>query len=202
MPRISKNPDERREEIVSCAQKLFIEKGFAETKISDIVKTVGVSQGVFYYYFASKEDIINEIVNAYIKKLVNTTASIVSNGSLNSIQRLENMSTLQLQINMLENNRIHSIKGVDIHERIMKRLILDYVPLMHNAFDGGSKVENLYMIEIFVAAANVLFDPGIFFWSKADRNNRINFLVGFLERSLGVKEGSLSFYKKLMGLIN
>ena len=54
-------------------------------------------------------------------------------------------------------------------------------------------------MEIFVVAGNVLPDPGIFQWTKEERNERINFLIHFMENSLNVPEGSFSFYKSLMG---
>ena len=199
MTRITKNPEERKNEIIKAAQKLFIEKGFMKTKVNAIVKSIGVSQGVFYYYFSSKDEIIDEIVDKYIKQIINNTADIIESSKLNSIEKLNRMSDIQLKINMLENNNIHAIKGVDIHERILKRLILDYVPLMQKAFSKEKNKNVLFLLEIFVAAGNVLFDPGIFQWKKQEKNERIIFLIEFMEKSLNVPSGTLSFYKGLMG---
>jgi len=201
MTRISKNPEERKDEIIKTAQKLFIEKGFAETRVSEIVKSINVSQGVFYYYFSSKDEIIDEIIDRYIKQLISSTVEIFQNNQLSALEKLVRMSDRQLHINMIENNNIHRIKGVDIHERILKRLILDYVPLMKRAFTENGDREILFLMEIFVAAGNVLFDPGIFQWEKEERNERISFLIKFMERSLNLTDGSLSFYKRLMGYI-
>ena len=49
--------DERREQILSAALKAFATKGFAATKISDIVARAGMSHGLVYHYFKSKEEI-------------------------------------------------------------------------------------------------------------------------------------------------
>jgi AcrR family transcriptional regulator len=201
MTRVTKNPEERKNEIVEAAQKLFIEKGFMKTKVNAIVKSIGVSQGVFYYYFSSKDEIIDEIVDRYINQIINNTADIIESSKFNSIEKLSRMSDIQLKINMLENNNIHAIKGVDIHERILKRLILDYVPLMQEAFSKEQHKQTLFLLEIFVAAGNVLFDPGIFQWSKNEKNERITFLIDFMEKSLNVPSGAFSFYKGLMGFI-
>ncbi|MBN2509452.1 MAG: TetR/AcrR family transcriptional regulator, partial [Spirochaetales bacterium] len=152
MIRVSKAPYERKEEIISAAQMLFIEKGFVQTKVSDIVKAVCVSQGVFYYYFDSKEEIIDAIVDRYIRQLIESTADIVGNTNIDVTEKLKFMSERQLTVNRLENNNIHSIKGVDIHERILRRLVLDYVPIMHKAFDGEVDTETLYKLEIFLSA--------------------------------------------------
>ena len=49
--------DERREQILSAALKAFATKGFAATKISDIVVRAEMSHGLVYHYFKSKEEI-------------------------------------------------------------------------------------------------------------------------------------------------
>jgi AcrR family transcriptional regulator len=54
--------DERREQILSAALKVFGKKGFAATKISDIVAGAGMSHGLVYHYFRSKEEIFYELL--------------------------------------------------------------------------------------------------------------------------------------------
>lgn len=66
MKRVSKAPAERRAELVTAARRLFDERGIQKTRVSDIVGEVGVAQGVFYYYFSSKDEMVAEVV-----KLVN-----------------------------------------------------------------------------------------------------------------------------------
>jgi AcrR family transcriptional regulator len=199
MARISKPPEERKEEILITAQKLFLEKSFAGTKISDIAKTIGVSQGIFYYYFTSKEAVIDEIVRRYIDKHIAAVRPILTEGNLNPVQKLEKMAAKQFSINRKDNNNIHAIKGVDMHDKILKGLIQEYVPLMVQAFGKTEDYKAVYLMEIFVASANILFDPGIFRWKKKEMNSRILSLISFMEHSLEVPEGSLSFYKNLMG---
>lgn len=50
--------DTRREEIISAARDLFSRKGFHGTSIPDIARAAGISTGLIYYVFASKEDIL------------------------------------------------------------------------------------------------------------------------------------------------
>ena len=58
--------DERREQILSAALKVFASRGFAATRISDIVGAGGVSHGLLYHYFKSKEEIFYELVTRAI----------------------------------------------------------------------------------------------------------------------------------------
>lgn len=55
MARITKLPEERRKEIIDTAIKLFYEKSYEKTTISDIAKEINVAQGLCYRYFPSKE---------------------------------------------------------------------------------------------------------------------------------------------------
>jgi len=54
--------DERREQILSAALRLFAKRGFAATKIGDIVGQAGISHGLAYHYFHSKEEIFYELL--------------------------------------------------------------------------------------------------------------------------------------------
>lgn len=50
---------ERTRAIQDSALKLFDEKGFVNTTISDIAKEAGMSNGLIYHYFENKESILN-----------------------------------------------------------------------------------------------------------------------------------------------
>ena len=54
--------DDRRELLLHHALRLFVSKGLSATRIKDIAEAAGVSQGLAYHYFASKEDIFVELI--------------------------------------------------------------------------------------------------------------------------------------------
>ena len=60
--RVTKDPEERKQELIDAAERLFMERGYEATAVSDIVQEVGVAQGTFYYYFPSKEEILEAII--------------------------------------------------------------------------------------------------------------------------------------------
>lgn len=62
-----KSNDDRRDEFVDAAEKLFKENGIVDTTISSIVKEMDVAKGLFYYYFKSKDDVIDAISDRYNK---------------------------------------------------------------------------------------------------------------------------------------
>lgn len=59
--RISKHPDVRREEILATAFELFMGVGYQKTSVQMITEQVGVAKGLFYHYFDSKAELLNEV---------------------------------------------------------------------------------------------------------------------------------------------
>ncbi len=57
MPR-TKPADERRADLLGAGEALFVAKGVAATSLEDITNGAGVSKGLFYLYFRSKEDLV------------------------------------------------------------------------------------------------------------------------------------------------
>ena len=49
---------------MTCGARLFAERGYHPTSVADIVETLGVGKGVFYWYFASKEELLTELLKA------------------------------------------------------------------------------------------------------------------------------------------
>lgn len=66
--RISKDPEVRKQEIIDTAMKLFAEKGYEFTSISDIAKEMNVVSGLCYRYFKSKEDLYKTAIEIYAKE--------------------------------------------------------------------------------------------------------------------------------------
>lgn len=54
--------EKRRNEILLAGLKLFVRKGYSATKISDIANMVGMSTGLMFHYFESKEKLYEELI--------------------------------------------------------------------------------------------------------------------------------------------
>lgn len=67
--------ESRREQILSCAAKVFAKKGYHETSISDICQKSDVARGTVYLYFKNKRDIFDTLIK-------NFTTSMIQNISM------------------------------------------------------------------------------------------------------------------------
>lgn len=63
--------DERRNQILLAALKSFTKNGFSATKMSDIANDTGISYGLVYHYFKSKDEIYTELIEHAIDSLGN-----------------------------------------------------------------------------------------------------------------------------------
>jgi AcrR family transcriptional regulator len=87
MARTVKAPDVRRSELITTAQELFYTKGYESTSITDIVKSVGVAKGTFYYYFDSKQAILETLVDELVTQVVAILQEIVADETLTAIPK-------------------------------------------------------------------------------------------------------------------
>lgn len=61
-PRWERRKDARPQELLAAALDLFVERGFAATRLEDVAKRAGVSKGTLYLYFANKEELFKAMV--------------------------------------------------------------------------------------------------------------------------------------------
>lgn len=89
MARITKDPQERMAEILDTAEEMFYAHGYHETQVTDIVKKIGVAQGTFYYYFKSKEEILEVLISRQIQAAANKVGQLVADKELGPHRKLE-----------------------------------------------------------------------------------------------------------------
>ncbi|SEJ82687.1 transcriptional regulator, TetR family [Propionispira arboris] len=77
MPRTPQDPSIRMNEILDVADYLFFTKGYDATTINDITKKMGVAQGMLYYYFKSKEEILEKMLDRHADSLMNEIKTII-----------------------------------------------------------------------------------------------------------------------------
>jgi TetR/AcrR family transcriptional regulator, cholesterol catabolism regulator len=61
MPRVVKHPDIRRAEILDLAATLFVQRGYDNVSLNDLIADAGVSKGAFYHWFPSKDALITAL---------------------------------------------------------------------------------------------------------------------------------------------
>lgn len=68
--------EKRRQEILEAGLDLFIRKGYSATKIKDIANQVGMSVGLLFHYFETKEKLYEELVKLGVSGPMNMIANV------------------------------------------------------------------------------------------------------------------------------
>ena len=89
--RITKEPEVRKQEIIDTALKLFGEKGYEKTSITDIAKAIGMAQVLCYRYFPSKEALFDSAIEQYADVLVEQMVSPKTDENQTLRQIIESM---------------------------------------------------------------------------------------------------------------
>jgi len=58
MSRVTKTAEKRRQEIMSTARRLFLQRGYSNTSVANIANELGVAQGLIFHYFKSKSALL------------------------------------------------------------------------------------------------------------------------------------------------
>lgn len=91
MARVVKEAEERRQELLETAGRLFYEVGYDQASVQAITDAVGVAKGTFYHYFESKEDLLRELTDAQADEIfrsIQTRLETVHEGALDELRSM------------------------------------------------------------------------------------------------------------------
>ncbi|WP_420476045.1 TetR/AcrR family transcriptional regulator [Noviherbaspirillum sp. ST9] len=75
--RWERRKDARPQELLAAALDLFVEKGFAATRLDDVAARAGVSKGTLYLYFTNKEELFKAVVRENVVPVLGEAEGIL-----------------------------------------------------------------------------------------------------------------------------
>lgn len=73
--------DEKRQELLNTAERLFCQQGYEKTSVQDILTAMGLSKGGFYHHFASKEEVLTALCVRRAERAAAFTAEALNQAS-------------------------------------------------------------------------------------------------------------------------
>jgi AcrR family transcriptional regulator len=83
--------DARPQELRDAALALFVEKGFAATRIEDVAARAGVSKGTLYLYYPGKEDLFKGVVREHFSATISDGADALAKTQGSMVELLERL---------------------------------------------------------------------------------------------------------------
>ena len=83
-PRYQRRKQDRPQEITDAALAAFAEKGYAATRVDEVAKRAGVSKGLLYLYFKTKEELFKAVVRSFVVPRIDALVAIIDSSELSS----------------------------------------------------------------------------------------------------------------------
>lgn len=194
-----KKGERRKQDLLNIAYRMFIEKGYENTSVDDIITEAGIAKGTYYYYFESKEATLEAVIKMMIEK-----AEIVAKAALmNPVSIPQKLASVvyAFQPNKDEvviTDVLERKENIVMHDKIGKKIVEVAVPILSDIVREGiaqgifacTNVEE--RVKMLLIMSQNMFDYGAY------SNKDIEVYVDMLEKSLGAKEGTMSFISEFL----
>ncbi|HPZ04775.1 MAG: helix-turn-helix domain-containing protein [Acetivibrionales bacterium] len=190
LSRITKDPEERREEIIETAHRLFEEKGYEQTMMSDISQALGISQGLPYRYFRSKLDLLDAVATKLGKDFVRFLTGYKFKPGMNAKEKLDEYFKIIEDIGSTKLvSVLHRKNNSQIHSRISQAAFKSVMPQLIALIEEGNRQKVFDCPHVAETAAFLLYGA-MSIHDTVDHDNmheKMDIIRELFYRVLGVK---------------
>lgn len=192
---------DKHDMIIRAMYQLLLEDKGSSCSVSDIAKEAGIGKGSIYYYFKSKDEIFDAVVEYMYKEKIDKCKEAIDNSQINALEKLKLLFNVYQQyiIEPSIDSYLHQQQNAAIHQKSLAQILKLLSQIVADIFREGIN-ENLFRCEspqetaeLFLSAFCFLLDPGIFTWSNNQIFNRIKALSDLFEKGLSAPKGSFQF---------
>ena len=195
-----KEGEVRRREILVAARELFVKKGYEQTSINEILKVVDIAKGTFYYYFASKEEVLEAIILDIVEEGARKAENILKEKSIPLVNRI--MMAIMAQAPEFEGSdeikeQLHKVDNAKLEQLYLKAMLKRMTSVLQEPVLEGIDSDIFHMeyptecIESILLLGHMMFDCEVFDWKMEDYPRKIQAFLCNVERIFGTKEGEL-----------
>jgi len=94
MGRKATNFESMKIKYIKAAEELFREKGYDDISISEIARKMDMSHGAFFYYFKSKEEVMQAVIMVSLKESEKYLKALASDGSMSAKEKMQLILTI------------------------------------------------------------------------------------------------------------
>lgn len=185
-------PQQRQSEIMDAAIELFQTQGIESTSVSDIVKRAGVAQGTFYWYFKSKDEIINKIVQVLAERILKDMIQLIDSPERAALEKIAGIKDLLQNLISHKNTlaRFHR-ENNHFHDQLSKEVVRLLTPAIARLIIQGQK-EGVFVVDypdraaaFALAACLGIPQDSTIFTADNQVESWLNSLFEFILRGLG-----------------
>lgn len=194
----------KRDLILDAMQSLMSQNLASTATVSDIAKHAGIAKGGIYYYFKSKDEILDAVIERSYSQTIEQSWSLMQSDGLDALSKVKQLFQLCVypdvalhQKDLL--NCLHVQDDLNLHHKFLALTIREFTPILTEILQQGEKENTLHCefpkqtAEIIVSTLVFLFDHTIFTYNESEIPKKLHALAELLERSMNVPKGSFDF---------
>ena len=189
----------RKEELLKIAYQMFLMKGYEETSVDEIIEKAGIAKGTYYYYFKSKEQMLEEVIGMMLDEEVKR-AEAIKEQDLSVPEKIVGIiaAIRPDPVEMTIEDALNKPENIVMHEKINRRLIEMVVPILSEVVEQGVQ-EGLFncshipeRVKMLLLISSEVFDDERF------TENDIEVFIDVAESTLHAKHGTMGFIRRLI----
>lgn len=197
--RIVKDAEERRNEILDVAERLFCTKGFDNASTNDILTEIGIARGTLYYHFKSKEDILDAMIERLTNQMVEKASVIALDESIPVLERLTGtMLSLNVdnELGHMVMEQVHRPQNALMLQKLEHMLLGRVNRLITRITEDGIRQGIMHTdypaeaVEMLMTYSYTAFNS-LNQYSEEEEQRKVMGFVYHAERILGMKAGAL-----------
>lgn len=191
----------KRDLILNTMRELFKEGIAGTASVSDITKRAGIAKGGLYYYFHSKEEVMDALVEREYEDIIKNCRQIIDESKLNALGKFALLysSYTGSYVDPSLDEYLHMPQNAALHQKSLAQILVSLSTIVTDIIKQGMD-EGIFTCEypeeyaeFLLSALAFLLDPGIFKWSKAQVFIKVKALADIFEKGLCAEKGSFSF---------
>lgn len=195
--------EKRKKELLNIAYDMFLTRGYENTHVDEIIEKAQIAKGTYYYYFQSKEQMLEEVIDMMIENETERASQIIRM-DIPVPQKIVRIvaSMKPTEEEQPVKNALFQPKNVLMHYKVRQKLICVLTPLLSEVIGEGVKegifeCENIpERVKMLLIISDSTFNEGTF--SEKD----ISVFIDMTEKLLGAENGTMSFIYDLIDKSN
>ncbi len=194
-----KKGEKRKLELLKIAYDMFLSRGYENTSVDEIIAKAQIAKGTYYYYFPSKEKMLEDVIGVMIESEVRKARQILETdipvpqrivGIISAVKPTEKEQPISEALFRPEN--------VLMHDKVRKKLIEVIVPLLSEAVNEGIREGIFSCDNVEERVRMLLVISNDTFNERAFTERDISVFIDIAEKILGADKGTMSFIKDLI----
>lgn len=193
------------EKIIDALQELLNDKDMCSITVSEIAQKAGIGKGSVYYYFPSKDAILEALIERNYEKPINTAKNLAKQTNVSPFTRMAMIfqacrnSSLAFPSQEMPSTLSGVRESALIHQKYLRYLILELKPELTEIIKQGTESGEIHfdrpsaLAEIVLIVLSVKMDNTLVPSTKEEIEDTILGLISLLEKGTENPSGSLNF---------